>query len=247
MRQAQEVVELVGDVLGGEVVGAYLHGSAVLDRLRPASDVDVLVVARRSLEPGERRALVRGLLDTPGDRPVELTVVAHPEVRPWRYPPTGDFLYGEWLRGEFEAGAVPEPAPMPDLALLVTAVLAGDHPLAGPPPARVLDPVPRADVVRASTAAIPALLADVEHDTRNVVLTLARIWVTVATGEIRSKAAAADWAASRLPPRHRAVLEHAKRLYLGFRYDEERWSDELKARVPDHVRHVVTEIRRLSG
>lgn len=247
MRQAQEVVELVGDVLGGEVVGAYLHGSAVLDGLRPASDVDVLVVARRSLEPGERRVLLRGLLGTPGDRPVELTVVAHPEVRPWRYPPTGDFLYGEWLRGEFEAGAVPEPAPMPDLALLVTMVLAGDHPLAGPPPARVLDPVPRADVVRASTAAIPALLADVEHDTRNVVLTLARVWSTVATGVIRSKAAAADWASSRLPLRHRSVLEHAKQLYLRSRYDEERWSDELKARVPDHVRHVVAEIRRLSG
>ena len=39
---------------------------------------------------------------------------------------------------------------------------------------------------------LPALLADLANDTRNVLLTLARIRTTVASGEIRSKDDAAD-------------------------------------------------------
>ncbi|PZT70792.1 nucleotidyltransferase [Streptomyces sp. SW4] len=249
MHQVRKIVELVGGVLGEDVIGTYLHGSCVLGGLRPASDVDVLAVSRRRMDERERRALLEGLLALSGwrnkARPVELTVVVRSEVSPWRYPPTGDFLYGEWLRAEYEAGKVPRPEPMPDLALLITMTLAGDHPLTGPRPAQVLDPVPQADVVRASVAGIPALLEDLDSDTRNVLLTLARIWTTLATGRIESKDAAADRALALLPPEHRAALEHARRLYLGWHYSEEQWSEDLRARVRPLVDHVLAEIDRL--
>jgi hypothetical protein len=51
---------------------------------------------------------------------------------------------------------------------------------------------------------LPSLVADLESDTRNVLLTLARMWTTVATGRIVSKDAAAAWALERLPPSARA-------------------------------------------
>ncbi|MFD9060422.1 aminoglycoside adenylyltransferase family protein [Kitasatospora purpeofusca] len=265
MNQLREIVALADGVLGRDVVGVYLHGSAVLGGLRPASDLDVLLVVRRSLAERERSALLGGLLGisgsgagdgtpdgdgTPagggdGARPVELAVVVRSEVRPWRYPPVCDFLYGEWLRADYEAGSVPRPEPMPDLALLISTVLAGDRPLAGPPPARVLDPVPHADLVRASAAGLPGLLDDLEDDTRNVLLTLARIWSTLATGRIDSKDTAADWALARLPPEHRPVLAHARRLYLDCRHSEESWSGELRSRVRPHVERVLAEIDRL--
>ncbi len=243
------VTGLVDRVLGPDVVGVYLHGSSVLGGLRPASDVDVLVVTRRPLDDPERRRLLDGLLGISGSRngarPVELTVVARSDVRPWRNPPVGDFLYGEWLRDEFEAGSLPRPGPMPDLALVVTMVLAADRPLAGPPPAHVLDAVPPADVVRATVAGVPALLEDLEDDTRNVLLTLARIWATLATGRILAKDAAAEWVLARLPRAHRPVLLHARELYLTSRYTEESWSAELRSQVRPHVDHVLTEIDRL--
>ncbi|MFJ4094308.1 aminoglycoside adenylyltransferase domain-containing protein [Kitasatospora sp. NPDC089913] len=268
MNQLQQIVALADGVLGRDVVGIYLHGSAVLGGLRPASDLDVLLVSERSPVERERAALLEGLLrisgtgaaggiaegtaDGDGDaaaagaRPVELALVVRSDVRPWRYPPVCDFLYGEWLRADYEAGAVPRPEPMPDLALLITMVLAGDRPLAGPPPARVLDPVPHADLVRASLAGLPGLLDDLEQDTRNVLLTLARIWSTLATGRIDSKDTAADWALARLPSEHRAVLAHARRLYLDRRYSEESWSAELRSRVRPHADRVLAEIDRLS-
>src|SRR5262249_45076678 len=90
------------------------------------------------------------------------------------------------------------------------------------------------------------LLTDLPGDTRNVVLTLARIWTTLATGEIRSKDTAAAWALDHLAPEHRPVLAYANELYLTRRYSEESWSDELKAQVGTHVDAVLSEIRKLS-
>jgi streptomycin 3"-adenylyltransferase len=219
-------VELVRRTLGESVLGVYLHGSAALGGLRPHSDVDVLVVARESLTEDQRRALLAGLLPfsgRDGRRPVELIVVVRADVRPWRYPPVCDFLYGDWLRGDLERGELPAPAPSPDLAPLLTMTLLGDTPLYGPPPADVLDPVPYGDLVRGITSGMPELMADLESDTRNVLLTLARIWTTLATGTVRSKDAAADWVLGRLPEAHRPVLERARAVYLGDA--EEGWED----------------------
>ncbi|WP_223006803.1 aminoglycoside adenylyltransferase family protein [Streptomyces roseirectus] len=214
-REAELLREVVGE---GDLLGAYLHGSAVLGGLRPDSDIDVLGVVRRSLTERQRRALLRELLPLSGQggyRYVELTVVVQDDVRPWRYPPVCDFLYGDWLRGDFERGVLPAREVSPDLAPLLTMVLQGDAPLLGPPPAALLDPVPHADLLRGITAGIPELLADLDHDTRNVLLTLARIWTTLSTGEVRAKDEAAGWALERLPTERRAVLARAREAYLG--------------------------------
>ncbi len=67
------------------------------------------------MDEKQRHALLSGLLGISGSRnharPVELIVVDQSEVRPWRYPPTADFLYGEWQRAEYEAGDVSSCAP----------------------------------------------------------------------------------------------------------------------------------------
>jgi predicted nucleotidyltransferase len=250
MAQVDEIVRLIRHVLGDDAIGAYLHGSAVLGELRPRSDTDVLVVAGRGMTHEQRRDLVDGLLVISGKRaragparPVELAVVIQADVRPWRYPPRCEFLYGEWLREGFERGELPAPSgSSPDLAPLIAMVLLGNRPLFGPPPAEVLDRVPHVDLIRAITAGIPDLLEDLPSDTRNVVLTLARIWMTAATGAIRSKDVAADWALTRLPEEHRAVLARARAIYVG-EEEEERWAD-LQPRLRPHVDFVLQEIER---
>ncbi|SNS89143.1 streptomycin 3-adenylyltransferase [Asanoa hainanensis] len=247
--QIERVVQLVTEVVQGDLLGAYLHGSSVMGGLRPASDVDVLAVTRRSLDADQRAALVAGLLPISGAavgaRPVELTVVVQAAVRPWRYPPVGDFLYGEWLRAEYRAGLVPAPAPMPGLVLEIAVALAGDRPLVGPPPAALLDPAPTDLLERASVDGIPGLVADLRHDTRNVLLTFARIWTTLSTGAVVPKETAADYVLARLAPKHRPVLKHARDLYLTTAYADETWSEELAAQVGPHVDAVLTQIRAL--
>lgn len=249
-QQLDRVVALVRDVLGPDALGAYLFGSAVLSGLRPQSDLDVLVVSTRATTRGDKQRLVDRLLAISGRttpqgrwRRVELTIVVESEVKPWRYPPSFDFQYGDWLRSAFESGELePWPSPTnPDLASLISLVLLADTPLLGPPPAELFDPVPPADSLRAMLGGMDGLLGDLDSDTGNVVLTLARIWSTVETGGVRSKDAAADWALSRLPEEHRAVLARARAVYLGD--EDDRW-DDLRQQVRAHADHVVAEIDR---
>ncbi|OEV03891.1 aminoglycoside adenylyltransferase family protein [Streptomyces oceani] len=250
MTQTRDVLEVLREAFGADVVGAYQHGSAVLGGLRPHSDIDVFAVLRRSTTARERRTLVEELMGFSGERarhgparPVELTLVVQSEVSPWRYPPNCEFQYGEWLRDDYERGATPSPTPSPDLAPLITMVRGADAPLLGPPPADVLPPVPPEDLRRALVAGVPELLDELETDTRNVLLTLARVWMTLATGTITSKDAAADWALERLAADERGPLAHARAVYLGA--EEEAW-DGLLPRLRGHAACVVREIERLA-
>ena len=204
-----------------QIVGLYLYGSAVVSGLRPDSDLDLFAATDRRLTAAEKGRIVEGLLPISGRqtrpptwRPLEVTIVAQPEIRPWRYPSRMELQYGEWLRDAFLAGTIePEPLANPDLGMLITMVRQSGRTLIGPPAKDVLDAVPRADLVRAMLDGVPSLMADVAGDTRNVLLTLARIWTTVATEEIRSKDGAADWALARLPEVHRPMLARARDLY----------------------------------
>lgn len=250
-RQLGRVTSLVREVLGPDAIGAYLFGSAALDGLRPESDLDVLVVSGRPTTTEQKQHLVDRLLAISGrDAPegswrrIELTIVVEAAIKPWHYPPSLDFQYGDWLRGEFERGNLtPWPQPSPDLASLITMVLLASAPVFGPPPGQVFDPVPHDDLVKAMLSDIDRLLVELAGDRRNVILTLARIWSTVATGTMRSKDAAADWALERLPDEHREVLARARAIYRG---DEpERW-DDIAARTGRWADHVVAEIRRLA-
>ena len=242
--QLEPLLAAVTDVLGEDVVGAYLFGSAVLGGLRPRSDLDVMVVSRRRTTRDEKQRLVSHLLALSlRPRPIELTIVVEDEIRPWRDPPRMDFQYGDWWRSEFERGEV-EPwssATNPDLASLVRMVLLGDTPLLGPRPVEIFEPVPRRDYVHALVHGIDELLRTVESDTRNVVLTLARIWSGIVTDEVRSKDAAADWVLQRLPAEHRAVLARARAIYLG--HEEERW-DDLEPQVRVYAEYVVAAIEQ---
>jgi len=226
--QADAVLAVLDRTLpGGTLLGASLYGSAVASGLRPESDLDLVGVLCRRLTDDEKRALVEGLVPLswrrlrPADwRPVELTLVVQSELRPWRYPPRFDFQYGEWLREELVSGNLaPWPPVNPDVAVLLTMVHGSGRPLLGPSAAELLDPVPHDDLVRAMRDELPSLLDDLDADTRNVLLTLARIWTTLATGEIRSKHAAAEWVLARLPERHRPALELARDGYLGVAED----------------------------
>ena len=206
--QLDACVRLFREVLGDAALGAYLFGSAVTSGLRADSDLDILVVSDRRTTEVERRSLIEGCCrcrvagDTTGRRHLEVTVVAQADIRPWRYPPPMELQYGDWWRDEFESGDLaPWTSPNPDLAVLLTAARADGVTLFGPPIESLIDAVPRADLDRASLDVIPALMADLDDDVRNVLLTLARVWFTLETGAIASKDVAADWAIDRLLPR----------------------------------------------
>ncbi|PZX26181.1 Streptomycin 3''-adenylyltransferase [Cupriavidus phytorum] len=209
--------------LAGTLLGVHLFGSALDGGLRPHSDIDLLVTTRNVPGDAARQALLRDLLEVsapPGSgapwRPLEVTVVAHGEVVPWRYPATRELQFGEWLRQDIEAGVFADRMPDHDLAILLTQVRQHGVALLGPPATACFEPVPRQDFIAAlaDTVAQWRTESDWAGDERNVVLAMARIWYSAATGRIAPKDVAAAWALERVPDSHRPLLAAARAAYL---------------------------------
>lgn len=250
--QVHAAVAGVMDLLGDEVLGAYLYGSAVVGGLHPRSDIDLLVVTRRPATRLEAQSLIEGLMAISGSRAIpgparslEVTVVVQSDVRPWRYPPRLDIQYGDWFRYDYEQGNfAPWRSPNADLAVLLTTALVASEALDGPDLAMLVDPVPRADLDRAMLDGIPGLLADLDGDEANVLLTLVRIWNTLETGAIHPKDVAADWALDRLTDADREPMARARAVYVGEMPDQ--W-DEVRPQLARAVEAVISEIRRVSA
>ena len=248
--QVDRTVSLVRAVLGTDLIGVYLFGSAVVGGLRARSDIDLMAVSSRRLTIREKRNIIEQMLTITGKpRSVELTILVSSEIRPWHYPARMDFQFGNWWRNEYEKGVV-EPYRSnvnPDLASLIRVVLHANAVVIGPPPAELFDPVPRKDYIAGLVSTIDEWLEDLKENDlgiRNVVLALARIWFGVVTGQIRPKDQAAEWALSRLPPRHRAILQRAKVGYLSG--SVEGWHD-LMPEVHEYSQHVISEIKTATG
>ena len=96
-------------------------------------------------------------------------------------------MYGEWLREQFDKGAIPEPTYDPDLAILLSQLRENSINLFGPEATEVIEPVPMTDIRRAIKESLPGLIASIEGDEHNVILTLARMWLTSSSGRICSK------------------------------------------------------------
>ncbi len=217
-----QVLNIIQSSLGSAVAGVYLFGSSVIGGLRPHSDLDILVAVEHPLSEAARRKMVADLMKISGGgansgptRPVEVTVVNLSDVVPWRYPPRYELVYGEWLRAEFEADRIPPPALDPDLAVVLTKVRKNSFAMLGPNARELFDPIPIEDLHRAIAESMPKLIGELRGDERNVLLTLARMWVTLATNEIVPKDVAAQRVLDRLPPEHGAVLDLARRAYRG--------------------------------
>lgn len=229
--QISESVDVIREILGKDLLGMYLYGSAITGGLEKYSDIDLFVVSNRATTDEEKNKLMADLLKISGiymksDKlPIEITIVEKSEVNPWKYPPKFDFQYGEWLREQFEQGNIEscKAKEMPDLAILITQTLLASQTLVGASPDQLLCAVPYKDFMTAMADGLPGLMSELTDDTRNVLLTLARVWSTVETDEIRSKPAAADWSIKRLPEKHCPIMRRAKAICTG--KEEEHWDD----------------------
>ncbi|MNO17132.1 Streptomycin 3''-adenylyltransferase [compost metagenome] len=241
--QAFKVVE---ELLGSAVVGVYLFGSAVTSGLRINSDVDVLVVVNQSLTEVIRRKLTDRLMHVSGKignsdsvRPLEVTVINHGDIVPWRFPPKNEYIYGEWLRDEFENGQIQEPSYDPDLAIVLAQVRKNSVSLFGPDASDILEPVPMTHIQRAIMESLPGLIEGIKGDERNVILTLARMWLTVAVGEISSKDIAAEWAIPQLPKVHATLLNLARKAYRGEYVDKWEGLDSEVIALVNHMKNSI--------
>lgn len=218
-KEAEETRRLLEKTFGEQLVGVWLHGSAATSGLRPHSDVDVIAVVEDVPTHALRKRLVTEMMRLSGkpggaSRPIELLVFSRETLAALPYPARAEFVFGEWLRPEFEAGTVPGPEADPEYTLLLAQARNEALPLAGPELKEFVPAIPEISVRRAIADALPALVSSLKGDERNALLTLARMWYTLVTGEFAAKDEAARWAAPQLSADSASMLEDARDAYL---------------------------------
>lgn len=221
--EARSALPILRQRLGSSLAAVYLHGSAVAEGLRRRSDVDLLAVVDRSPPATVRAHLSADLMrvsgrypfDPMGRRPLEVMIVRLADLERIPYPARAEFVYGEWLRAALEGGTVPQADASPEFTLLLAQARREAVPLLGPSIAELMSEIPADVICRAVADFLPELVASAEGDERNVLLTLARMWRTLATGQFVSKDAAADWARPRLSDLAAGTLAIARDGYLG--------------------------------
>ena len=248
--QMRAATAALQDVLGDALLAVYLHGSAVSGGLRPQSDIDLLAIVDRAMRADQRHDLARALLRVSaphpavpgGPRCIEVLVFVLSDLFEDRFPIRAEFLYGEWLRDGFEAGEVSRSSRDPDHTLLLAQARRQAVPLIGQAASQLLPEISPTHLRQALADMLPTLLPRLRGDERNVLLTLARLWRTAATGEFVTKDAAAAWAIPQLSHREAATLDHARRAYLGEIVDDwrPRWDDT--RRLAEQLRERVTEV-----
>jgi len=250
--EAQAALAVLRETFQDDLLGAYLHGSAVAAGLQPQSDVDLLAVIERQMTDAERAGLLAALLRISGRHPapaggqrcIELMLFLRSGLATLPFPARSTFLYGEWLRESFEAGEAPAPVSDPQITLVLAQARREARPLLGPPLAAFLPEIPTDQIRRAMRESLPALCDGLPGDERNVLLTLARMWRTAATGEFVAKDAAAEWAMPRLPRQAAAVLARARDAYLG-RIDDDWRNRQAEVRqAAEHLRQAVADALR---
>jgi hypothetical protein len=199
-RYAADIGAALADVLGPDLIGAYLHGSAVLGGFDVRrSDVDVLAVSRDAMTAAQQAATAAALSQErrPGPaRGLELSVVTlaaarHPVARPafelhlTTGPEDSKVIDGHGHGGD------------PDLVLHFAVCRAAGRLLGpGQPADQVLAPVP-AGLVRSQLAAELSWAAQ-QSPGEYAVLNACRAWRFATDGALVSKVAGGEWALSRV-------------------------------------------------
>lgn len=224
--QGEQVISTAEILFHNQILGIYLYGSATMGGLHPDSDIDILIITTEEMSDFTREIFTEKLLNISGlvgcrtKRPLEVTVVNQNDITPWHFPPKCEYMYGEWLREEIEAGKIPQSCYDPDIAILLWQARKSSVALKGAESKKVIPAVPFHEIKKAIQSSLPYLIDSFEGDERNVLLTLARMWYSLETGEITSKDVAAEWALPKLPEEFFSLLKTAKEAYLGNLSDE---------------------------
>lgn len=249
IEQVSAALAELQNLLGDSLLAVYLHGSAVSGGLRPQSDIDLLAVVDRGLTGDERVALLSSLLRLSGCHPtvpggprcLEVMVFARLDLADHLFPARAEFVYGEWLRDAFEAGEMPMPTKDAELTLVLAQARQEAIALLGPDRDFLLPEIPAAIVRQAMRDLLPALLDGLQGDTRNALLTLARMWSTASSGAFVSKDEAALWAIPKLAKDNAMTLAHARGGYLGEVADDWHSRQDAAQRLADQLALNVTE------
>ena len=210
-------------ILGDNLVGVYLHGSAVMGCFNSAkSDIDFLVVVEQCMSDAVKREFMDMVILLNEEAPakgIEMSIVRREVCKPFVYPTPFELHFSKmhlgWYRDDPEDYIRKMNGTDKDLAAHVTVIRDRGVCLYGAPIADVFGEVPKRDYIDSLWCDIEEAENDIAADTMYLTLNLARVLAYVKDGSVLSKREGGEWGLENLPEEYHGLLREALSEYRG--------------------------------
>lgn len=237
-------------ILGDNLTGIYLHGSAVMGCFNAIkSDIDLIAVVDGPLPGAVKRAYMDMVVALNADAPqkgIEMSVVRREVCKPFVYPTPFELHFSvahlEWYRADPEDYVRRMNGVDPDLAAHFTVLRARGARLCGADIEDVFGPVDRGYYVDSILRDVEGAEADIAANPTYVALNLCRVAAYLEEGLVLSKREGGEWGLEHVPPRYRGVIEKALDDYASTRLGP--WEDPLAREYAAYMLNRVREWKK---
>lgn len=213
--------DMCRSVLGDNLVGVYLHGSAAMGCFHPKkSDLDLMVIVENVPEDCVKREFMDQVVRLNEEAPekgLELSVVRRKFCNPFVYPTPYELHFSimhlEWYRRDPEGYIAGMHGTDRDLAAHFTILREFGSVLWGVAVEEIFGEVPSADYIDSIWRDVEQAEEDILANSVYVALNLCRVLAYLREGLVLSKKAGGEWGLAVLPERCRGYLFHALQSY----------------------------------
>lgn len=217
----KKFVEGAQTILGDNLIGVYLHGSAVMGCFHPkVSDLDLIIVVQYQVTPQAKRAIMDMVVSCNEMAPrkgIEMSIVTREVCAPFVYPTPFELHFSvmhlNWYLAAPEDYIAKMNGTDRDLAAHFTVLRQRGRCLCGEPIESVFARVPEEAYMDSILGDIADAKEDIPEDTMYLTLNLARVLAYQRDKEVLSKSEGGRWALCNLPKEYHSLIRDALQEY----------------------------------
>ena len=220
-RLIQEFVEQSKSILRDNLVGVYLHGSAVMGCFNPRkSDIDLIIVVDHHLPDSVKRSYMDMVVRCNASGPVkgiEMSIVLRAVCRPFVYPTPFELHFSAmhlaWYTRDPDGYIRQMNGTDRDLAAHFTIIGRRGRCLYGAPVEEVFAEVPAGDYFDSIWYDVEGAAEEITEHPMYLTLNLARVLAFQEEGLVLSKKEGGEWAMEHMPSEYHPLVTDALREY----------------------------------
>ena len=215
--------EMSKKVLGDNLTGVYLHGSAVMGCFNPEkSDLDLILAVQNTVPDAVKMEFMENAVLLNREAPqkgFEWSMVRREFCKPFVYPTPYELHFSnshlKWFQEDPEGYIQKMRGVDKDLAAHFTIINHYGKTLFGEEIESVFDAVPRKNYIDSIWLDIQNAREDIVSNPVYVILNLCRVLAYLRDGLVLSKKAGGQWGMDNLSERYRPLVQNALAAYTG--------------------------------
>ncbi len=214
-------VEKSKEILQDNLVGVYLHGSAVMGCYNPLkSDIDLIVVVKDFITDTVKKSFMDMVVKLNGNGPakgIEMSIVKQSVCKPFVYPTPFELHFSAahlaWYEKEPDDYILKMKGEDKDLAAHFTIINHRGKCLYGASIKDTFADVPVQDYIDSVWNDISDAVEEIADNPMYLILNLARVLAYLKDDLVLSKREGGEWALNNVPERYHSLIQDALREY----------------------------------